>query len=54
MQDCAELILGLVLYWERFLDKDFISQRQLRMQRIWLKNVKTARSVPETRNSLRL
>jgi hypothetical protein len=54
MQDCAELILGLDLYWERFLDKDFIGRRQLQMQQIWFTNVKTARSVPETRNNLRL
>jgi hypothetical protein len=54
MQDCAELILGLDLYWDRFLDKNFIGRRQLRMRRIWFKNVKTAISVPETRNNLRL
>jgi hypothetical protein len=51
MKDCMELILGLGLYCERFLDKDFIGRRQ---QRIWLKNVKTARSVTETRNNLLL
>jgi hypothetical protein len=50
----VELILGLGLYWEMFLDKDFIDRRQFQMQQIWFKNVKTARRVPETRNNLRL
>jgi hypothetical protein len=54
MQDCVEPILVLGLCWGRFLDKDFIGRRKLRMQRIWFKNVKIARSVPETRNNLRL
>jgi hypothetical protein len=54
MQGYVELILGPNIYWKRFLDIDFIGQKQLRMQRIWSKNVKTARSVPETRNNLRL
>jgi hypothetical protein len=47
----VELILGLGLYWERFLDKGFIGRRQLQMQQIWYRNVKTVRSVPETRNN---
>jgi hypothetical protein len=50
----VELILGPYLYWEWFLDKDSIDQRQLRMQRIWFKNVKTSRSVLETKNNLYL
>jgi hypothetical protein len=54
MQDCVELILGLGLHWERILGKDFIGRRQLPMQRIWFKNVKTARRMPETRNNFRL
>jgi hypothetical protein len=29
MQGYVKLILGPDLYWERFLDKDFIGQRQL-------------------------
>jgi glycine cleavage system aminomethyltransferase T len=32
MQACADLILDLGLYWVKFLDKDFIGRRQLRMQ----------------------
>jgi hypothetical protein len=54
MLDCAELILGLGLYWGRFSDKDFTGRRQLRMQPIWFKNVKIVKDVPETRNNLRL
>jgi hypothetical protein len=34
-------------------DKDFIGRRQLRMQRIWFKNVKSAKNAQETRNNLR-
>jgi hypothetical protein len=26
MQDCVDLILGLGLCWERFLDRDFIAE----------------------------
>ena len=52
MKDCVELILGLGLYWGRFLDKDFIGRRQLRMQQIWFKNVKIAKDALETRNNL--
>jgi hypothetical protein len=37
-----------------FLDKGFIGQRKLWMQRTWSKYVKFVRSVPETRNNLRL
>jgi hypothetical protein len=54
MQDCVELTLGPGLYLERFLDKVFIGRRQLRMQQTWSRNVKTVRSVPETKNNLRL
>jgi hypothetical protein len=52
MQDCVELILGLDLYWGRFSDKDFTGGRRLRMQQIWLKNVKIAKDTVETRNNL--
>jgi hypothetical protein len=38
----------------RFLNKVFIGRRQLRMQRTWSRNAKTVRSVPKTRNNLRL
>jgi hypothetical protein len=34
------LTSGPGLCWERFLDKDFISRRQLRMQQIWFKSAK--------------
>ena len=54
MQDCVERILGLGLYWGRFLDNDFTGRRQLRMQQIWFKNVKLAKDASETRNNLRL
>jgi hypothetical protein len=54
MQDCVELTLDPDLYWERFLDKVFIGRRQLRTQRTWYRNVKTVRSVLETRNNLQL
>jgi hypothetical protein len=50
MQDYVELILGLGLCWGRFLDKDFTSQRQLRMQQIWFKNVKIAKDAQEARD----
>jgi hypothetical protein len=50
----VDLILGLGLCWGRFSDKDFIGQRQFRMQQIWFKNVKLAKDVQETRNNLRL
>jgi hypothetical protein len=53
MQDCVEPTLGPGLHSERFLDKGFIGQRQLRMQRTWSRNVKV-KSVPETRNNLSL
>jgi hypothetical protein len=48
----VELILGLGLYMEKFSDKDFIGRRQLQMHQIKFKNVKTARSVLETKTSL--
>jgi hypothetical protein len=54
MQDYVGLILVLGLCWGRFLDKDFIGQRQRRMQQTWFKNVKIAKDAPETRNNLRL
>jgi hypothetical protein len=40
MQDCVDLILGLGLCWERFLDMDSTGRRQLRMQQIWSKSAK--------------
>jgi hypothetical protein len=53
MQVCVDLTLGLVLCWERYFDKDFISRRQLRMQQIWFKSEKIVKNVLETRNNLR-
>jgi hypothetical protein len=53
MQVCVDLTLGLDLCWERFLDKEFIARRQLRMQQIWFKSEKIVRNVQETRNNLR-
>jgi hypothetical protein len=53
MQVCVDLTLGLGLCWGRFLDKDFIGRRQLRMQQIWFKSVKIVKNVEETRNNLR-
>jgi hypothetical protein len=47
----AGLCGGLCL--ERFLDKDFIGRRQLRMQQILLKNAKIVKNVQEIRNNLR-
>jgi ribonuclease HI len=38
----------------KIFKQGFISRRQLRMQRTWSRSVKTVRSVPETRNNLRL
>jgi hypothetical protein len=37
---------------ERFLDKDFIGRRQLRMQQIWFKSAKIVKNVQGTRNNL--
>jgi hypothetical protein len=54
MQVYVGLILGLGLCWERFLDKDSTSRRQLWMQQIWFKNVKIAKDVQKTRNNLHL
>jgi hypothetical protein len=53
-EDCVEPTSDPGLYWERSLDKVFIGRRQLRMLRTWSRNVKIVRSVPETRNNLRL
>jgi hypothetical protein len=53
MQDCVDLTLDLDLCWGRSSDKDFIGRRQLRMQQIWFKSAKIAKSVQETRNNLR-
>jgi hypothetical protein len=53
MQVCVDLTLGPGLCWERFLDKDFIGQRQLRMQQIWFKSAKTVKNVQRTRDNLR-
>jgi hypothetical protein len=53
MQVCVDLTLGLGLCWERFLDKDFIGHRQLRMQQIWFKSAKIVKNVQETKNNLR-
>jgi hypothetical protein len=52
MQDFVEPTLDPCLYWERFLDKVFIGRRQLRMQQTWSRNVKTVRSVLDTRKNL--
>jgi hypothetical protein len=52
MQDCVDLILGLDLCWERFLDMDFIGRRQLRMQQIWSKSAKFVKNVQGTKNNL--
>jgi hypothetical protein len=49
----VDLTLDLDLCWERFLDKDFIGRRQLRMQQIWFKSAKIVKNVQETRNNLR-
>jgi hypothetical protein len=49
----VDLILGLGLCWERFLDRDFTGRRQLQMQQIWSKSVKIAKNVHETKNNLR-
>jgi hypothetical protein len=49
----VDLTLGLGLCWERFSDKDFIGQRQLRMQQTWFKSAKIVKNVQETRNNLR-
>jgi hypothetical protein len=38
----------------KIFKQGFISRRQLRMKRTWSRSVKTVRSVPETRNNLRL
>jgi glycine cleavage system aminomethyltransferase T len=54
MQACADLILDLGLYWVKFLDKDFIGRRQLRMQQSWFKNMKIVKNVQETRSNLHL
>jgi hypothetical protein len=54
MQVCVDLILGLGLCWEKCLDKDFTSRRQLRMQQSYFKNVKIVKNVQETRNNLHL
>jgi hypothetical protein len=53
MQDCVDLTLDLDLCWGRSSGKDFISRRQLRMQRIWFKNAKIVKNVLETINNLR-
>jgi hypothetical protein len=53
MQDCVDLILGLGLCWERFLDRDFTGRRQLRMQQIWSKSAKIVKNVQGTKNNLR-
>jgi hypothetical protein len=49
----VDLILGLGLCWERFLDRDFTGQRQLRMQQIWSKSAKIVKNVQGTKNNLR-
>jgi hypothetical protein len=50
MQVCVDLTSGPGLCWERFLDKDFIGRRQLRMQQIWFKIAKIVKMCkrPET------
>ena len=50
MQDCVDLTLDPDLYWERFLEKDFIGRRQLWMQQIWFKSAKIVKMCkrPET------
>jgi hypothetical protein len=53
MQDYVDLILGLGLCWERFLDRDFTGRRQLRMPQIWSKSVKIVKNVQGTKNNLR-
>jgi hypothetical protein len=40
MQVCVDLILGLGPCWEKFLDKDFIGRRQLRMKQSWFKSAR--------------
>jgi hypothetical protein len=54
MQGYAELILGLCLYMEKFLDNDFLAEGSFRCSGFSSKNVKAAKSVPETKNNLRL
>jgi hypothetical protein len=54
MLDYVGPILGLGLYWGRFTDKVFTGQRQLRMPRIWFKNVRIGKDAPETKSNLRL
>jgi hypothetical protein len=54
MQACVDLTLDLGLRLEKFFIKDFISQRQLRMQRNQSKSVKAVRNVQEIKNNLRL
>jgi hypothetical protein len=51
MQDCVNLILGLGLCWERFLDRDFTGRRQLQMQQIWSKSAKIVKNVQETKTT---
>jgi hypothetical protein len=53
MQVCVDLTLDLYLCRGRSSDKDFIGQRQLRMQQIWFKSAKIVKNVQETRNNLR-
>jgi hypothetical protein len=54
MQVCVDLILGLGPCWEKFLDKDFISRKQFRMQQSWFKSARIVKNVQETRSNLHL
>jgi hypothetical protein len=45
--------LALELCWERFFDKDFIGQKQLRIQPSLCRNVTTAKHAREIKSNLR-